>query len=462
MLERGTERAMVMDFGIARLASASGETGVGEVMGTPEYMSPEQACGEEVDGRSDLYSLGVVGYFAISGALPSSGPPREVLAKQVTQIPTPVSAVARAAPQALATAIDRCLAKDPAARFPNGEALADALAQSIEKRTDVAIPLRVFIDRRHIMPLVAIPAMAVSVSLGWAFSMAQNGGSVGGFVAIAVTLVIGVGVPSSMLLARTRRLLRQGYGPSDVAAALRSLRERSREEFLYDFGPTTSTRERLLRVGGYAGLLAGAGATAALLMGIGPGVREAFSVTAFVGSYVGILMTVFTRKWKRLRDGKGSLMTSLWQGRVGQAMGRIAGYQLGARAIPPDRPTELGIAMSAEALYVGRPKEVRQTLGDVPSVLHGLEAQARAMQEQLVADLRAARATAEQRLADIVTALDTLRLNLLRLHAGAGSAESITQDLASAKSLGEDVDRLLEGGAEAERVVRLHASSNTA
>src|SRR6185369_844350 len=62
LLERGTERAMVTDFGIARLAHASGETAVGELLGTPEYMSPEQASGEAVDGRSDLYSLGVVGY----------------------------------------------------------------------------------------------------------------------------------------------------------------------------------------------------------------------------------------------------------------------------------------------------------------------------------------------------------------------------------------------------------------
>src|SRR5688572_1848068 len=85
MLERGTERAMVMDFGIARLANASGETGVGEVLGTPEYMSPEQACGEAVDGRSDLYSLGIAGYFMLSGTLPFTGEPRALLAKQVTQ-----------------------------------------------------------------------------------------------------------------------------------------------------------------------------------------------------------------------------------------------------------------------------------------------------------------------------------------------------------------------------------------
>src|SRR5881397_3895163 len=70
LLERGTGRAMVTDFGIARLAAASGETAVGELLGTPEYMSPEQAGGDVVDGRSDLYALGAVGFFALTGRPP--------------------------------------------------------------------------------------------------------------------------------------------------------------------------------------------------------------------------------------------------------------------------------------------------------------------------------------------------------------------------------------------------------
>src|SRR5207245_2571434 len=73
LLEQGTGRALVADFGIARLAQASGGTGVGEVLGTPDFMSPEQASGEAVDGRSDLYSLGVVGYYVLSGKLPFEG-----------------------------------------------------------------------------------------------------------------------------------------------------------------------------------------------------------------------------------------------------------------------------------------------------------------------------------------------------------------------------------------------------
>ena len=77
MLERATGRALVLDFGISRsmthVVSASNLTRVGEVVGTPEYMSPEQASGDVVDGRSDLYALGLTAYYAATGTTAMSG-----------------------------------------------------------------------------------------------------------------------------------------------------------------------------------------------------------------------------------------------------------------------------------------------------------------------------------------------------------------------------------------------------
>ncbi|MFN9204496.1 MAG: serine/threonine-protein kinase [Gemmatimonas sp.] len=77
MIERATGRALVMDFGIARaitpVSEARGLTRVGEVVGTPEYMSPEQATGEPLDGRADLYSLGLVAWFALTGRIAMDG-----------------------------------------------------------------------------------------------------------------------------------------------------------------------------------------------------------------------------------------------------------------------------------------------------------------------------------------------------------------------------------------------------
>ncbi|MGE5100261.1 MAG: serine/threonine-protein kinase, partial [Deltaproteobacteria bacterium] len=110
LLERGTGRAMVADFGIARLADTTGDTAVGVVLGTPEFMSPEQATAEELDGRSDLYALGIVAYLALTGTLPfSANTAQGVIAQHLTQPPPPIASVARGVPRSLAQAIDKCL-----------------------------------------------------------------------------------------------------------------------------------------------------------------------------------------------------------------------------------------------------------------------------------------------------------------------------------------------------------------
>src|SRR6202020_2832153 len=91
------------------------------------FMSPEQATGEPLDGRSDLYSLGVVAYYLLSGHAPFEGPENAVMVAHVTRTPPPLTG----APPALAAIIDRCLAKLPSDRPATGEALADALANAL-------------------------------------------------------------------------------------------------------------------------------------------------------------------------------------------------------------------------------------------------------------------------------------------------------------------------------------------
>ena len=86
LLEAGGARALVTDFGIAQVGEAPGITGRGEVLGTAEFMSPEQARGETVDERSDIYSLGVVGFYSLTGRLPFEGETvSAVLAKHITE-----------------------------------------------------------------------------------------------------------------------------------------------------------------------------------------------------------------------------------------------------------------------------------------------------------------------------------------------------------------------------------------
>ncbi|MDZ7632130.1 MAG: protein kinase [Gemmatimonadaceae bacterium] len=131
LLDDSTGRAMLTDFGIARADSlvSTSLTQVGAVMGTPHYMSPEQATAEpQIDGRSDLYSVGVVGYQMLSGQLPFDGRSfRELLMQHVSATPTPLAQVAPAAPAELADAVMKCLAKDPAGRFPDARSLRSAV-----------------------------------------------------------------------------------------------------------------------------------------------------------------------------------------------------------------------------------------------------------------------------------------------------------------------------------------------
>jgi serine/threonine-protein kinase len=478
LLERGTARAMVTDFGIARLAHASGDVD-GVVLGTPEYMSPEQASGDSLDGRSDLYSLGVVGFLALTGRLPFTGASAQsLLAQHVTKQAPAVSSVARGVPTWLARTIDQCLQKDPSERPSTGEALADALSPTLAKREDIPVPVRLFIDRRRALATIMAPIVINSLMINVMIELINHGTPPAyKIAAAAVVSAASIALPLVILLRRLRTVLRLGYGTDDIARALRVSYERRREEFQYEFGTTRSLRERLSKVAAVTGFV---GAAA---VGVVVSTRVLFFPAvpiAIVALDAGIIGTALTLRWKRLRDGTGSRLARFWEGRIGQKLAAISGYNLGVRAIPANRPTELAISLSAEALFANFPKEMRESLGDVPASLRALEAHAKVAraqideldamieqarhspapgasaerQEALVADLRARRAAAETRRAEVVSAMENVRLNLLRLQAGAGSVEGLTQDLNAAQAIGDGAARLLAGVREAEEAIK--------
>ena len=130
LLDRHGERPVVTDFGIARAAETQSRlTVTGVAVGTPAYMSPEQAMGDrELDGRSDIYSLGVLAYRMIAGELPfRANSSAAMMMKHLSERPLPLATKRPDAPRELVDAVERAMAKHPEDRWQNAGALRDAL-----------------------------------------------------------------------------------------------------------------------------------------------------------------------------------------------------------------------------------------------------------------------------------------------------------------------------------------------
>jgi len=135
--------AVLTDFGIATARFHGRLTASGRAMGTPHYMSPEQAMGKLVDGRSDIYAVGILLYEALVGFPPFDGADAfSVSYKQVHEAPVAPVEVSSRIPPALSDIVMRCLSKSPASRFARGYDLADALISFLNSAPDAAPALR--------------------------------------------------------------------------------------------------------------------------------------------------------------------------------------------------------------------------------------------------------------------------------------------------------------------------------
>ena len=160
LIDRESGRALVTDFGIARAAeSGSRLTQTGIAVGTPAFMSPEQAMGDrDVDGRSDLYSVGVIGYLMLAGTLPFEAPTTPaMLMKHVSETPPPLRAVRPDVPPVLDEILDRCLAKKPADRWPSALQLRDTLRRVQRDGSLAASPAPGYVPGAAAAPLAPPP-----------------------------------------------------------------------------------------------------------------------------------------------------------------------------------------------------------------------------------------------------------------------------------------------------------------
>jgi serine/threonine protein kinase len=483
LLEASTGRALVTDFGIAHGGTegdARADTDPGRIMGTAQFMSPEQAAGGPIDGRSDIYALGVVGYLTVSGKLPfeSSNVPA-LLLRQATETPRSVMRVAPGLPGALGAAIDRCLARDPGDRFADGEALAEALVPPAETRPALPPTLRAWLGARN--PLL-VPYMAWSGGFGaltlanlivWVTGNRPDGPAdivlLAGITSLPLFPIVGFHVNQAY------RQFRSGHTLADLRAALEvARRERAETEALVQ----REAEPRFHRVLRYSTLASGTWLATMFGLLLQGTIHE--NRTNPIWVFAPILSTMLLGAVSNALDvqfipsrvrnwWQTGIRDRIWNSRAGAWLARRLGApersQLaGASAF---RATEAALGVAASELYAALPKQFRDDLSELPALIEALEARAAAARAELDVVtamapsgsagedvLAARRQAAADQLSESVAALEGIRLDLLRLHAGASDLAPLTTLLDAAREMGEDLGRLAEGQREAERVGR--------
>lgn len=173
---KGTNNVKITDFGIARVEDPerTRQTQMGEVLGTPQYMSPEQALGKNVDARSDLYSVGVVLYQLLTGKKPFEGNTIATLLLQITTTePPPIDGLVPALPKSVKLIVERLLRKDPEKRFQSGNDLVAALIDAIEEiRQDEmqrARPKMLPIRIKWTFIMIAIVSVTMIIGTTWLY-----------------------------------------------------------------------------------------------------------------------------------------------------------------------------------------------------------------------------------------------------------------------------------------------------
>lgn len=155
---------ILTDFGIARLQGASALTMTHAFIGTPRYISPEQAEGRTVDERSDLYSLGIILYEILTGVTPFRGDsPIAIMMQHLHAKPTPPELINSSVTPALSAVVLRSIAKDPEARFPSATAMTVALSQAFGQPVPASLNKPGSINERPgynpLQPLTPLPGM---------------------------------------------------------------------------------------------------------------------------------------------------------------------------------------------------------------------------------------------------------------------------------------------------------------
>ena len=255
MIERATGRALVMDFGISRSITAAvatpSLTRVGEVVGTPEYMSPEQASGDTIDGRSDLYSLGLVAWFALAGHPAFTGDSiSKVLVKQLTEAVPPIAQLRADVPALLADVIAQCTNKTPESRYATADELVERLDTSALRSADVPLPIRLFAEEASQAGMVLVGAIIIGFLLLLVLEQAYDSS----LDRILPMVLFGAVIWGrlAVLVQQARRLARRRFSISEIQAGFAAVlaeREAERAQLRADAGAVRHRRKQVVILG---------------------------------------------------------------------------------------------------------------------------------------------------------------------------------------------------------------------
>jgi serine/threonine protein kinase len=177
LLENGVERVRITDFGLARAMDEASQTQSGVLAGTPQYMAPEQASGEAIDYRTDLFSLGSVLYAMCTGHSPFRAETTVAVLRRICDgAPRPVREINPEIPEWLAAIIDKLLAKRPSERYGSAEEVARVLAEQLA-HVQHPICSRSPVRRRFVATIATVTvALAASVFIFWLVNTQDNAG----------------------------------------------------------------------------------------------------------------------------------------------------------------------------------------------------------------------------------------------------------------------------------------------
>lgn len=459
LIDRGSGRAMITDFGISRSQETTGGlTMVGELIGTPQFMSPEQATGENVDGRSDLYSLGVVAFYALTGRFPfDASSTQGFLAAHITKPAPSVASLRPELPASLSSAIDRLLEKDPARRFQTGEELAEQLDPIRASRREIPPPIRLFAVKSGQLIRNALILFFLAPTLG--NSVRGDADQVVLFtmvIAAVIALVFSA-------IAGLRELAAQGYSHDDVRTGLLAIGDEQEEaNSLLRASPDWNERRRRRWKLIVAGVILAAIFIEISLQLRVPRPQGGYQspMTGIIAAALGASLAISTLIYTIAGAGGARRLDSrlrlLWTGRFGRWLFNSIASRIRIR--PAARPisTEAG----PMTVFDGLSKEMRRNLGDVNRVISSLvaaqtelterEARLESSQEEasrgaaglatdtlerVVTELSQARSAVSQQREEIAAELERLRLELIRLRSGIGTAAEVRAESERARAL---------------------------